>query len=170
MAYKYFTKELLGKSGEIDLSTIFADKQQRAKELLNTNYSLPQIADWIRDSTNNFKSQEGYFIDLDLAVRKLVERYYESTNTPNPFVSVDTTEIEGKSQPRASVEVSSKVTKTPLPEISTATDKVEAVDDEINSLKEAIDYLKDEADAGDEEAKEALEYLKDELSALSKQI
>jgi len=165
MAYKYFTKELLEKSNDIDLANIFSEKQLKAKEMLNTNYSLPQIVGWIKDNTNNFKSQQNYLIDLDQAIKVLVYRYYDSTNTPNPFIDSKVEEIESGKQPRVPVEIggTGKVDDVVV-------DKVVAVQDEIEQLKEAIAYLQDEADAGDEEAKEALEYIKEELSSLSNQI
>jgi hypothetical protein len=170
MAYQYFTKQLLAKSNEIDLATVFSDKQERAKERLNTNYSLPQIVDWIKESTNNFRKSEGYFIDLDQAIRRLVFKYYDSTSKKNPFFDEEIEEVEVTAQPRVPVEVTSKGVTSGLPDIATSTDKVATAQDEVASLQEAIDYLKDEAEAGDEEAKEALEYLKDELATLSKQI
>ena len=104
MAYRYFTKELLDKSNEIDIANIFPEKQQKAKEMLNTNYSLAEIVSWMRDNTNNFKKSENYFIDLDQAVKKVVDRYYESTNKANPFISVSDIEL-GNKQPRISIEV-----------------------------------------------------------------
>ena len=105
MAYKYFTKELLEKSNDIDLANIFSEKQLKAKEMLNTNYSLPQIVGWIKDNTNNFKSQQNYLIDLDQAIKVLVYRYYDSTNTPNPFIDSKVEEIESGKQPRVPVEI-----------------------------------------------------------------
>jgi hypothetical protein len=44
---------------------------------------------------------------------------------------------------------------------------VNKAEDEISSLKEAIEYLQAEADAGDEESREALEYLREELKSLT---
>jgi hypothetical protein len=162
MAYKYFTKQLLAKSNEIDLASVFPDKQQRAKENLNTNYSLPQIVEWIRDNTNNFKKQESYIIELDSAIKRLVLKYYESTNIKNPFIDGDEEEeLDIKGQPRTPSEVTSQGVKT-------VSNIVENTQDEIQSIREAIEYLQMEADSGDAEAKEALEYLQDELKSLSK--
>ena len=44
---------------------------------------------------------------------------------------------------------------------------VNQVEEEINSIRDAIEYLKDEADSGDEDAIAALEYLQDELKSLT---
>ena len=177
MAHKYFTKELLAKSNEIDLATIFPEKQQKAKELLNTNYSLSEIANWMKDNTNNFKSQQNYFIDLDQAIRKLVDRFYESTNAVNPFSPKEEIEIENK-QPRIPAEVGSEAIKSDkavveevkVADANATLDVMSKLNDEIASIKEAIDYLQGDADAGDEESKEALDYLKDELETITKSI
>lgn len=161
MAYSYFTKKLLAKSNEIDLANIFPDKQERAKERLNTNYSLPQIVDWIKENTNNFRKSENYFIDLDQAIQRLVFKYYASTNLKNPFKD-EIEEVEVKAQPRVPSEVSAEGVKSGMP----TSEVVNQASDEIASLQDAIEYLKDEAEAGDEEAIEALEYLKSELDSL----
>ena len=135
MAYKYFTKELLSKSNEIDLANIFPEKQESAKTQLGTNYSLPQIADWIRDSTDNFKKQENYIIDLDLAVRKLVFKYYDSTNKPNPFS--EEIDFDVKGQPRIPSEVYPSGVKTGK------SDVIEQITESLESqIQSAIENVK----------------------------
>lgn len=169
MAYSYFTKKLLAKSNEIDLASVFPEKQQTAKERLNTNYSLPQIVEWIRDNSNNFKKQDGYMVELDLAVKRLIDKYYESSNIKNPFSEVVEEDIEIKSQPRIPTEVTVEGVKTGKPDVISVTEVVvNKVEDEIQSIKDAIEYLQAEADAGDEESKDALEYLQGELLSLTK--
>ena len=166
MAYSYFTKQLL--SSQIDLASIFADKQETAKSKLNTNYSLPQIADWLKENTNDFKKSINEFIDLDIAIKRLVFKYYEKTNQKNPFTE-EVVEIEDFKQPRVPAEVTPTGIKVVKPEIDSpvTASVVNQVEEEINSIRDAIEYLKDEADSGDADAIAALEYLQDELKSLT---
>lgn len=117
MAYKYFTKRLLEKSDEIDLSAIVSDKQARAKERLNTNYGLPEIVDWIKVSTNNFRRTDNYFIDLDQAVQRLVYKYYESVGRANPFKGEVEEVEEVTAQPRVPTEVTTSGVKRGQPDV-----------------------------------------------------
>lgn len=169
MAYKFFTKDLLKKSSEIDLASIFPEKQQNAKARLNTNYSLPEIVDWIRTNTNDFKKSENYFIDLDQAIRRLVFKYYESTSKPNPFIT-DVEEVEASAQPRVPAEVTSGVK-------STKSEKVEEVKEEIKqeavaltseSVNEAMESLRVliELEPENTSYKEALESMEILLTTL----
>jgi hypothetical protein len=168
MAYKYFTKELLAKSNEVDIANIFADKQNLAKEKLNTNYSLPQIVDWVKENTNNFKKSENYFIDLDQAIRRVVFKYYESTNKVNPFA--DSVQIEEIStQPRIPAEVSTSGVKTGKPDITTKEEIVEEIADSIETqIASAIEGIKVmlEIDPDNEEYKESLMQLELTLETL----
>ena len=172
MAYSYFTKKLL--ASQIDLSSIFADKQDAAKSKLNTNYSLPQIVDWVKENTNDFKRSINEFIDLDIAIKRLVFKYYEKTNQKNPFTE-EVVEVEEIQQPRVPTEVTPTGIKAGKPDVSVRPEiespvtasVVNQVEEEINSIRDAIEYLKDEADSGDEDAIAALEYLQDELKSLT---
>ena len=134
MAYKYFTKKLLEKSNEIDLASIVPEKQQRAKEMLNTNYGLPQIVDWIKESTNNFKRTDNYFIDLDQAIQRLVYKYYDSIGRANPFKGEIEVE-EVKAQVRVPAEVTVQGIKTGKPDVSKAPEpKPEPTADDIRGV------------------------------------
>jgi hypothetical protein len=168
MAYKYFTKELLAKSNEVDIANIFADKQNLAKEKLNTNYSLPQIVDWVKENTNNFKKSENYFIDLDQAIKRVVFKYYESTNKVNPFAdSVQIEEIE--TQPRIPTEVSISGVKTGKADVTTKEEVVEQIADSIeNQIASAIEGIKVmlEIDPDNEDYKESLMQLELTLETL----
>ena len=169
MAYSYFTKELLGKS-DFDLASVFPEKQEVAKNSLNTSYSLPEIAEYIKDGTNNFKNSDNYFIDLDIALRRLMDKYFATTNIKNPFLKEEEDDDEDYSQTRTPAEVTAQGIKSGKPDsrtkAKTTASVVNQVDEEIASTQEAIDYLKDEAEAGDEESIEALEYLRGELETL----
>lgn len=169
MAYRYFTKDLLAKSNEIDLANIFAEKQQKAKEMLNTNYSLSEIVSWIKDNTNNFKKSENYFIDLDQAIKKLVYRYYESTNIANPFIYESEVEIEGYSQPRipsttgkADIKTKEEVEQVKEELIEQITESLESqIEGAIQSMKLML-----EIDPDNEEYKESLMQLELTLETL----
>jgi len=91
MAYKYFSEKLL--AANVDLSAIFPDKQQVAKDQNNVTYGLGDVVIYLQDVTNNFKSQDSSYIDLDNAVQEIMTRYYKSEGVENPFlvkkVSVD---------------------------------------------------------------------------------
>lgn len=143
MAYSYFTKQLLAKSSEIDLANIFPDKQERAKERLNTNYSLPQIVDWIKESTNNFKKSEGYFIDLDQAIRRLVFKYYDSTGQKNPFSKIDVEGTIASAQPRVPSEVTVEGVKNAKPDISETKAVQEVENNAIAQVEEAVSSMRD---------------------------
>ena len=168
MAYSYFTKELLGKS-DFDLANVFPEKQEVAKTNLNTSYSLPEIAMYIKDGTNNFKNSDNYFIDLDIALRRLMDKYFATTNIKNPFLEEEEDD-EDYSQTRTPAEVTAQGIKSGKPDsrtkAKTTASVVNKVDEDIASTQEAIDYLKDEAEAGDEDSIEALAYLQEALEEL----
>jgi hypothetical protein len=62
MAYKYFTEQLL--SSGIDMSEVFPEKQELARESINVSYNLGDIAIYIKDVTENFKKTENNYIEL----------------------------------------------------------------------------------------------------------
>ena len=88
MAYKYFTKVLLD-SGIVDLNSVFPDKQKIAQEQNNVAYDFASIVDYLRTSTNSFKITDQKYIDLDNAIRAIMDKWYTSINERNPFVDAD---------------------------------------------------------------------------------
>ena len=87
MAYKYFTKQLLENldKNNLDLSNVFSEKQQKAKEANNVAYGFSDIVYYLKDSTNDFKTSESRFIDVDNAIRTIIQNYYKSIGERNPF-------------------------------------------------------------------------------------
>jgi len=88
VAYKYFTKVLLD-SGLADLNSVFPDKQKIAQEQNNVAYDFASIVDYLRTSTNSFKITDQKYIDLDNAIRAIMNKWYNSINERNPFVDAD---------------------------------------------------------------------------------
>jgi hypothetical protein len=89
MAYKYFTEQLL--SSGIDMSDVFPEKQEIARENNNVSYNLGDIAMYIKDVTDNFKVTENHYIELDNAISEIVAKWYKSKGEKNPFVDeIDT--------------------------------------------------------------------------------
>lgn len=89
MAYKYFTEQLL--SSGIDMSDVFPEKQEIARENNNVSYNLGDIAIYIKDVTDNFKVTENHYIELDNAISEIVAKWYKSKGEKNPFVDeIDT--------------------------------------------------------------------------------
>ena len=90
MAYKYFSQQLLTKN-LVDLSEVFPQKQQIAKEQNNVAYNLGDIVLYLQEVTENFKFTDAKYIDLDQAVKAIVNKYYVSIAAKNPFDSdIDT--------------------------------------------------------------------------------
>lgn len=95
MAYKYFTQKLLSAS-TIDLSTVFPEKQEIARESNNVSYSLADIAMYLKDRTENFTKVESQYIDIDSAISQIISKYYISKGEKNPFiVDVDDEALKG---------------------------------------------------------------------------
>lgn len=174
MAYSYFTKKLL--ASQIDLSSIFADKQDAAKSKLNTNYSLPQIVDWVKENTNDFKRSINEFIDLDIAIKRLVFKYYEKTNQKNPFTE-EVVEVEEIQQPRVPTEVTPTGIKAGKPDAAKAGKPDAAnVQDEINKnldqMKMLIELTQEtmNENPNDENLPMYLELLNETLQEMMKEI
>lgn len=90
MAYKYFSQQLLTKN-LLDLSEVFPQKQQIAKEQNNVAYNLGDIVLYLQEVTENFKFTDAKYIDLDQAIKAIVNKYYVSIAAKNPFDSdIDT--------------------------------------------------------------------------------
>jgi len=83
MAYKYFSEKLI--AANMDLSMIFPEKQEAVKGNLKVTYGLGEIVIYLKDITNNFKSQDTTYIDLDNAIQELINKYYKSEDKENPF-------------------------------------------------------------------------------------
>ena len=162
MAYSYFTKELLGKS-DFDLASVFPEKQEVAKNSLNTSYSLPEIAEYIKDGTNNFKNSDNYFIDLDIALRRLMDKYFATNNIKNPF-SKQEDDDEDYSQTRTPAEVTAQGIKSGKPDSRTKAKTTENQAKQISDIENLISVLQDIEE--NEEAENLLEILQDTLNSL----
>jgi len=94
MAYKFFTKRLL-QDGSVDLASVFPEKQLIAKQQNNTAYGFPEIVDYLRRATEEFKFSDQKYIDMDNAIRAIMAKYYTSRNEPNPFEDSEVIVEEG---------------------------------------------------------------------------
>jgi hypothetical protein len=83
MAYKYFSQQLV--SSNLDLSSVFPEKQQLAKDMQNVTYGLGDIVLYLKDITKNFKSQDTSYIELDNSIQEIIKRYYKKEGVENPF-------------------------------------------------------------------------------------
>jgi hypothetical protein len=84
MPYKYFSQELVDKN-ILDLSQVFPEKQQLAKESNNVDYTLMDIVLYLKNVTEDFKFTDNRYIDLDQAIKSIVQKYYVSIGKINPF-------------------------------------------------------------------------------------
>jgi len=84
MAYKYFTQQLVDKK-LLDLSEVFPQKQEIAKEQNNVAYNLMDIVIYLQKVTENFKFTDAKYIDLDQAIKAIINKYYVSIGQKNPF-------------------------------------------------------------------------------------
>jgi hypothetical protein len=85
MAYKFFSQKLLS-SNELDLTQVFPEKQELARDQNNVSYNLADIVLFLKDTTEDFKFVEGQYIDLDNAISEIVNKYYKSIGEKNPFI------------------------------------------------------------------------------------
>lgn len=120
MAYKYFTKRLL-QEGNIDLASVFPEKQAMAREQCNVSYGLPEIVDYLRTATENFKFSDQRYIDLDNAVRAIVGRCYTSMNMRNPFEEsgeavIEDEYVQGNEPKKAAIVADGKTKQKDVPE------------------------------------------------------
>lgn len=174
MAYKYFTEKLLS-SDTLDLSTVFPEKQELARESNNVSYSLTDIAVFLKDRTENFKRVEAQYIDLDSAISQIVDKFYKSKGEKNPFVEeldeeslaefqsktpreaaiVDKGEIKGKGTPKAAPDVDKKPAKEKKVEAKkeepkkSSSDKLAKFKEELASRKEIFDDVYDDDEKAD---------------------
>jgi len=84
MAYKYFTQQLVDKK-LLDLSEVFPQKQEIAKEQNNVAYNLMDIVIYLQKVTENFKFTDTKYIDLDQAIKAIINKHYVSIGQKNPF-------------------------------------------------------------------------------------
>jgi hypothetical protein len=84
MPYKFFSQQLVDKN-ILDLSQVFPQKQQFAQEQNNVSYNLMDIVIYLKDVTEGFKFTDAKYIDLDQAIKSIVNKYYASINETNPF-------------------------------------------------------------------------------------
>ena len=82
MAYKYHTQEFLEREVPFDFKGIFADKQKKAGDQLNLSFNLVEIVDFIKKQSEDFTRQDQHLMDLDAAVKKIVEQYEKVTEAP----------------------------------------------------------------------------------------
>jgi hypothetical protein len=178
MAYKYFTEKILS-NNTIDLSMVFPEKQELARESNNVSYNLADIAIFIKDRTENFKRTESQYVDLDNAMSEIVSKWYKSKGEKNPFVEdldeeslaafesktpreaaiVDKGEIKGKGAPKAAPDVEKKKSaKTEQPKKADNSDRINKFKEELANRKE---LLFDDADAT--EKSEFIQLMEDKL-------
>ena len=181
MAYKYFTEKLLS-SNMLDLSTVFPEKQELARDSNNVSYNLTDIALFLKDRTENFKRLESQYIDLDSAISQIVEKYYKSKGEKNPFVTdldeesleefqsktpreaaiVDKGEIKSKGAVKAAPDVEKKKTESKKSE-----KKVESKDDSRKKILDELESVKDSFTLfGESEQDEIIGDYEIEISAL----
>lgn len=139
--YKYQVPILLEKN--YDFSAVKSEKQKQLTEINGYDFSLVDVVQYLKKESKNFSEHTPLLEEIDKTIGMIVVDYAKSKQLPNPF--------GGKSE-------GEKATK----------DVVSQVEEEIQSIKDAIEYLESEAESGDEDAKGALEYLKDELLQLTK--
>jgi hypothetical protein len=145
MAYKYFTEKLLS-SDLLDLNNVFPEQQELSRNSNNVSYSLSDIAIFLKDRTENFKSAESQYRDLDSAITQIVEKYYKSKGEKNPFIEEFDEEslVEFKSQtPREAAivdkgEIKSKGSPKSAPSKTKEVKEVVEVKEKPKKLEEKI--------------------------------
>lgn len=181
MAYKYFTEKLLS-SDTLDLSTVFPEKQELARESNNVSYNLTDIAVFLKDRTENFKRVESQYIDLDNAISEIVNKFYKKKGEKNPFVEdldeesleefqsktpreaaiVEKGEIKSKGAPKAAPDVEKKKSESKKSE-----KKVESKDDSRKKILDELESVKDSFTLfGESEQDEIIGDYEIEISAL----
>jgi hypothetical protein len=192
MAYKYFTEKLLS-NDMLDLSTVFPEKQEMARESNNVSYNLTDIVLFLKDRTENFKRVEAQYVDLDNAISEIVNKFYKSKGEKNPFVEeideesleefqsktpreaaiVEKGELKSKGAPKAAPDVEKKKsTKAEDPRIvkfkQELADRKEIFDDVYDDAEKAdfIQLLQDKLDVDSDFADEGEEYFVQRVAIL----
>ena len=145
MAYKYFTEKLLS-SDLLDLNIVFPDKQDLARSSNNVSYSLADIAIFLKDRTENFKSTESQYQDLDSAITQIVDKYYKSEGIKNPFlVEVDEeslTEFQSKTPREAAIVDKGEIKSKGSPK--SAPSKTKEVKEEVKEKQKSKEKIVEE--------------------------
>jgi hypothetical protein len=180
MAYKYFTEKLLS-SDMLDLSSVFPEKQEMARESNNVSYSLADIVLFLKDRTENFKRVDAQYVDLDNAISEIINKFYKSKGEKNPFVQeideeslaefqsktpreaaiVEKGELKGKGAPKAAPDVEKKAKKAePKKEEPkmVGSDKLSKFKEELANRKEIFYEVYD-----DDEKSDFIQLMQDKL-------
>ena len=192
MAYKYFTEKLLS-NDMLDLSTVFPEKQEMARESNNVSYNLTDIVLFLKDRTENFKRVEAQYVDLDNAISEIVNKFYKSKGEKNPFVEeideesleefesktpreaaiVEKGELKSKGAPKAAPDVEKKKSsKAEDPRIvkfkKELADRKEIFDDVYDDAEKAdfIQLMQDKLDVDSDFADEGEEYFVQRVAIL----
>ncbi len=170
MAYKYFSEKLL--SANIDLSEVFPDQQTEAKKQQNVTYGLGDIVIYLQDVTNNFKSQDSSYIELDNGIQEIVTRYYKSKGIENPFAvkkeeadtyqegvvpSESVTVKDGKTESKGVVapkKAAEPVAAVAEPVVSKESELMQKIDKFKKSLENSQMFIEDLADTEEEKQDE----------------
>lgn len=145
--YKYQIPILLKEN--YDFSKVKSDGQKELSETLGYDFSLVDIIAYEKKISKNFTEQAPFPIEIDRTIAMIIEKHHNDTGTPNPL---------------------KKEEQTPAPVPSDVKGAVNQIQEEIDSIKFALEYLQAEADAGDADAISAIEYLQGELTALTESI
>jgi hypothetical protein len=176
MAYKYFTEKLLS-NDMLDLSTVFPEKQEMARESNNVSYNLTDIVLFLKDRTENFKRVEAQYVDLDNAISEIVNKFYKSKGEKNPYIEeideeslaefqsktpreaaiVEKGELKSKGAPKAAPDVEKKKSikeeelkkKTEEPKKTSSSDKLDKFKKELAGRKEIFDDVYDDDEKAD---------------------
>lgn len=177
MAYRYFSEKLIGQD-KLDLSSVFPEKVRGIQQVMGINFGLPEIVLFIKQRSQDFKSEDKYLVELDFATKEIIKSWYKSIKQSNPFETKDAIdEMLDKTQqgakPRDAVTTTDTGRVVPKPVSAPAEEpkrgrgrppkKVEEVVEtqEFNEdqVREAIELLEMIAD-DDPNAREAIETLK----------
>jgi len=173
-AYKFFSQKLLD-STDLDLTQVFPERQEMARESNNVTYNLLDIVLFLRDRTENFKFSDAQYVDLDNAISEIINRYYKSKNQTNPFIKKEDIdeaaldEFKGEAPPEAFVikdgDVKSKgeVKAAPISKKKSAEKVVEkvVVESRVEKHKKNLEKYQDLIDTvfDEQETKELLDKL-----------
>lgn len=188
MAYKFFSQKLLS-SNQLDLTQVFPEKQEVARESNNVSYNLADIVLFLKDRTEDFKFVEGQYIDLDNAISEIVNKYYKSKGEKNPFIDdidedalkefeagvvpreaviVEDGKQKGKGVAKPAPTKETKKSKEPKEKIVEEVKVVETgTSDKVNKFKEELAKRKEIYDDvyDDDEKKEFKELMEKKLEA-----
>ncbi len=98
---RYFTEQLL--AANVNLENVFPEKQKNAQNRNGVSYNMADVALYLKDASENFKSKDPKFLDLDEAIKEIMNRYYKSIGEPNPFEVKEKDKFEGKTPKEAAV-------------------------------------------------------------------